>query len=189
MRALDDKYIVNLFFERDERALRETENKYSAYLRKIAYNILGNDDDVSECVNDTYLAAWNSIPPHNPTNLLTYLSKLTRRCAIDKYRRKTRQKRYGSEYTASLSELSEVLPGGENPYDVFDAKMLTKSIESFLRGISDDARQVFVARYYFLDSVADIARTSGMTQSKVKTLLHRTRVKLKEHLEREGYSI
>ena len=175
--------------QRDERALRETENKYSAYLRKIAYNILGNDDDASECVNDTYLAAWNSIPPHKPENLITYLSKLVRRYAIDTYRRKTRQKRYCSEYTASLSELAEILPGGERPDEVLDAKLLTKSMEDFLRSISDDARQVFVARYYFLDSVTDIGRTFGMTQSKVKTLLHRTRTKLREHLEREGYSV
>ncbi len=186
---MDDRYIVELFFERDERALRETENKYSAYIRKVAYNILGSEEDVSECENDTYLAAWNSIPPHKPENLITYLSKLVRRCAIDRYRLKTRQKRYGSEYTASLSELAEILPGGDSPEDAFEVKLLTKSIEDFLKSLTDDARQVFIARYYFLDSVSDIAKTFGMTAGKVKTLLHRTRVKLKEHLEHEGYSV
>ena len=186
---MDDKYIVELFFERDERALRETENKYSAYLRKVAFNILGSEEDVSECVNDTYLAAWNSIPPQKPQNLLTYLSKLVRRTSIDVYRAKTRQKRYGSEYTASLSELAEILPGGDSPEDAFEVKLLTKSIEAFLSSLTEDARQVFIARYYFLDSVSDIAKTFGMTAGKVKTLLCRTRTKLRVHLEREGYSV
>ncbi len=112
---MDDNYIVGLFFERNERAIRETENKYSAYLRKVAYNILGSEEDVSECVNDTYLAAWNSIPPQKPQNLLTYLSKLVRRTSIDVCRRKMRQKRIASEYTSSLSEMSEILPGGDRP--------------------------------------------------------------------------
>ncbi len=189
MRTLNDRYIVELFFERDERAIRETENKYSSYLRKVAFNILGSEEDVSECVNDTYLAAWNSIPPQRPENLITYLSKLIRRISIDVYRRRTRQKRIVSEYTASLSELSEVLPGGDVPDDVLDMKLLSEAIDSFVRELSDDARQVFIARYYFLDSVSDIAKLFGMTSGKVKTLLFRTRVKLREYLEHEGYSV
>ena len=186
---MDDNLIVGLFFERDERAIREAENKYSAYLRKIAYNILGSDEDVAECVNDTYLAAWNSIPPHKPTNLLTYLSKLARRCAVDVYRTRTRQKRRGSEYSASLSELSEVLQGGERPDDALNAKLLTKSIEDFLKGVPDESRRVFIARYYFLDSIADISKCFGISAGKVKTLLHRTRLKLKEHLESDGFTV
>ena len=186
---MDDNLIVELFFGRDERAIREAENKYSAYLRKVAYNILGSDEDVSECVNDTYLAAWNSIPPHKPTNLLTYLSKLVRRSAVDIYRSRTRQKRRGSEYSASLSELSEVLPSGDSPDDALNAKLLTKTIEDFLKGVTDESRKVFVARYYFLDSVSDISKYFGISTGKVKTILHRTRRKLREHLEREGFPV
>lgn len=186
---MEDEAIVSLYWDRDERAIRETEEKYDRYLTKIAYNILNDREDSRESVNDTYLAAWDSIPPHRPGVLSAYLAKLTRRISIDRFRYRTRDKRMGSEYAVSLSELGDCVSGGNTTEEIVNVKLLADSIGIFLRLQSREARTTFIARYYFLDSVKEIARSSGMSESKVKSLLHRTRVALKKYLEEEGFSL
>ena len=186
---MEDEAIVSLYWDRDERAIRETEEKYDRYLTKIAYNILNDREDSRESVNDTYLAAWDSMPPHRPGVLSAYLAKLTRRISIDRFRYRTRDKRAGSEYAISLSELGDCVSGGNTTEEIVNVKLLADSIGIFLRLQSKDARTAFIARYYFLDSIRDISRSTGMSESKVKSLLHRTRIALKKYLEEEGFSL
>lgn len=186
---MEDEKIVDLYWQRSESAIRETEIKYDRYLTKIAYNILADAEDSRESVNDTYLAAWNSMPPHRPGVLSTYLGKLTRRISIDCFRRRTRQKRGGSEYELSLSELGDCVSGGNTTEEIINVKLLADAIGIFLRLQSVEARNAFIGRYYYLDSLKEVAAYCGMTESKCKTLLFRTRVALKEYLREEGFEV
>ena len=186
---MEDEKIVDLYWQRSESAIRETEIKYDRYLTKIAYNILADTEDSRESVNDTYLAAWNSMPPHRPGVLSTYLGKLTRRISIDCFRRRTRQKRGGSEYELSLSELGDCVSGGNTTEEIVNVKLLADAIGIFLRLQSEEARNAFIGRYYYLDSLKEVAAYCGMTESKCKTLLFRTRVALKEYLREEGFDV
>ena len=186
---MEDEKIISLYWERSEDAIRETEIKYDRYLFKIAQNILNDREDSRESVSDTYLSAWNSMPPHRPGVLSAYLAKLTRRISIDRFRYRTRQKREASEYTISLSELSECVSGDNSAEEIVNAKLLADSIGIYLRTQSDEARTAFLGRYYFLDSVREVAAYCGITESKCKTLLHRTRVGLKEYLRKEGFDL
>ena len=186
---MEDEKIVSLYWDRDERAIRETEEKYDRYLTKIAQNILNNYEDSRESVNDTYLAAWNSMPPHRPSVLSTYLAKLTRRISIDIFRGRTRVKRQGSEYALSLQELGECVSGGNTTEEILNVKLLADAIGIYLRTLSPEARNLFIGRYYYLDSLKEAAAYCGMTESKAKSLLHRTRLGLKEHLRKEGFEL
>ena len=186
---MEDERIVTLYWERSEQAIAETEKKYDRYLEKIAHNILNNIEDSRESVNDTYLAAWNSMPPHRPSILSAYLAKLTRRISIDRFRYRTRDKRMGSEYAISLSELSDCVSGGNTAEEIFNAKALADAIGVYLRLQSREVQTAFMGRYYFLDPVKEIAAYLGMSESKVKSLLYRTRLGLKEYLEKEGFCL
>ena len=186
---MEDEKIVALYWDRDEGAIRETERKYDRYLTKIAYNILNNLDDSRESVNDTYLAAWDSMPPHRPSVLSAYLAKLIRRISIDCFRYRTRDKRLASEYAVSLSELGECVSGGNTTERAYEEKELADTIAAYLRQCSEEARNAFICRYYYLDSIREVAISCGMTESKCKSLLHRTRLGLKEYLNREGYAV
>lgn len=186
---MQDEKIVELYWQRDESAIRETQEKYENYLYKIAYNILSDKEDSHESVNDTYLAAWNSMPPHKPNVLSTYLGKLTRRISIDIFRKRNRIKRQASEYALSLTELEDCISGDNSPEKDYEAKVLGEAINSFLRTLSVDARNVFIGRYYFLDSVKDVAKYCGISESKAKTLLFRTRNSLREYLKKEGFDL
>ena len=186
---MEDEQIVELYWKRSETAIRETESKYDRYLTKIAYNILADLEDSRESVNDTYLAAWNSIPPHRPGVLSTYLAKLTRRISISRLRYRTRDKRRASEYEISLSELGDCVSGGNSTEEAVNVKLLADAIGIFLRLQPEDNRNVFIGRYYFLDSVKEVAAYCGMTESKCKTVLFRTRQALKEYLEKEGFVV
>ena len=186
---MDDNMIVELFWNRDETAISETEKKYDKYLTKIAYNILMSEEDSKESVNDTYLAAWNSIPPQKPTVLQTYLAKLTRRISIDIFRRKNRDKRRSSEYAASLSELEEVISGDASLDDTIEARILSDSIGEFLKKISKTERVIFVGRYYYCDSIKNISAYCNISESKAKSILFRTRKKLKDYLKKEGFNV
>ena len=186
---MNDEQIVSLYWDRDETAIRETEEKYDRYLTKIAYNILNNPEDSRESVNDTYLAAWNSMPPHRPSVLSAYLAKLTRRISIDLFRYRTRDKRLGSEYAISLSELGDCVSGGNTTEEIVNVKLLADAIGIYLRTQSAEARTAFLGRYYFLDSVREVAAYLGITESKCKTLLFRTRKGLREYLEKEGFCL
>ena len=186
---MEDEQIVALYWERDEQAISETERKYDRYLLKIANNILNNQEDSRESVNDTYLAAWNSMPPHRPGVLSAYLAKLTRRISIDCFRYRTRNKRMASEYAVSLSELSDCVSGGNTTEEIINAKALADAIGVYLRLQSKETQAAFLGRYYFLDPVKEIAAYLGMSESKVKSLLYRTRLGLKEYLEKEGFCL
>lgn len=184
---MEDAQIVSLYWDRDESAIRETETKYARYLTKIACNILNDVEDSRESVNDTYLAAWDSIPPHRPGILSAYLAKLTRRISIDRFRYRTRDKRMGSEYALSLEELGDCVCGGDTTQEAVNEKLLADAIGIYLRLLPEDARTAFVGRYYFLDPLKEVAAYCGMSESKAKSLLYRTRVGLKEYLQKEGY--
>ena len=186
---MKDEKIVSLYWQRDEAAIRETEEKYDRYLTKIAQNILNNHEDSRESVNDTYLAAWDSMPPHRPTVLSTYLAKLTRRISIDIFRHRNRQKRQASEYAISLSELEDCVSGGNTTEEIVNVKLLADAIGIYLRTLPADARNLFIGRYYYLDSLKEAAAYCGMTESKAKSLLHRTRLGLKDHLTKEGFDL
>lgn len=186
---MQDEEIIALYQQRDEKAIKETELKYSRYLLKIAYNILFDWEDSRECVNETYLKAWRSIPPHEPKVLSAYLGKITRQLSIDLFRTKNREKRKASEYAVSLCELEECVPDGETAELMTDTKLLAEAINSYLRTLSAQARSIFVGRYYFSDSVKEIAGYCNMSESKVKSMLYRTRQGLKKYLTKEGFEI
>ena len=183
---MEDSQIVSLYWQRQEEAIGQTEKKYGSYLTTIAYNILADWEDSRESVNDTYLAAWDSIPPHKPQVLSTYLGKLTRRISIDLFRKRTSEKRGGGEYILSLDELGRCI-GSNSIEEAIDMQALSNAIATFLRTVSPEVRNVFIGRYYYLDPVKKIAGYCGITESKAKILLHRTRQDLWKFLEKEGF--
>ena len=184
---MDDKSIVDLFWQRNEQAISKTAEKYEPYLRSIAFRILGDPSDTEECVNDTYNAAWNSIPPHKPTVLSTYLGKLTRRICLKVLRSRSTQKRGSNEVTLSLDELAECIPAGSCLDDAIELKELVASLNRFLASLPVTERRVFVLRYWHALPIASICKQLGFSKSKVESMLHRTRFKLKNQLEKEGY--
>ncbi len=188
---MQDQEIVSLYWQRKEAAIRETEQKYGHYLTVVAYNILGDMEDSKESVNDTYLKAWNSIPPQKPDILSTYLAKLARRTAIDLFRKKHREKRRASEYTISLAELEDCVPDGrgDTTEQEMEKRLLAEAIGVYLRTLSAEARNTFLGRYYFADSMKQVAAYYGMSEAKVKSLLYRTRLGLKAYLEQEGFKV
>ncbi|MBP3702045.1 MAG: RNA polymerase sigma factor [Lachnospiraceae bacterium] len=184
---MQDEAIVALYWQRDEAAIRETQDKYGRYLTKIAYNILSDLEDSMESVNDTYLHAWNSMPPHRPSILSSYLAKIIRRVSIDIFRRQHRQKRQASQYALSLTELADCLSGGNTTEEEADVKLLAQSINSYLQSLPEEPRTLFIGRYFFMDSLKETAALCGMTESKAKSMLHRTRLGLQAHLRQEGF--
>lgn len=186
---MTDEKIVDLYWKRDESAVAETQQKYEHYLTKIAYNILNDIEDSLESVNDTYLRAWKAMPPHRPAVLSTFLAKITRRVAIDMVRKRNRGKRIPSEYTYSLTELEDCIPCGSGPEHKAETALLAKVINEYLRTLPEETRNLFIGRYFFLDSLKEAAAYCGMSEAKAKTLLYRTRCGLKECLEKEGFFI
>lgn len=184
---MNDTAIVELYFARSERALEETHAKYGAFLERISYNILASREDAQECVNDTYTAAWNTIPPTRPASLSAYLGRLTRGLSIDRWRMHRAKKRGGGEITLALDELSECIPGGGDPAHEVERRELRDTVDGFLATLGADERMVFMRRYWYMDTVPDIARRYGFTRAKVTSMLHRTREKLREVLIKEGY--
>lgn len=186
---MEDEKIVCLYWDRDERAIAETETKYDRYLTKIARNILEDLEDSRESVNDTYLAAWNSMPPQRPSVLSTYLGRITRQLSIDRFRYRNRDKRRESQYALSLQELGDCVSAGNTTEEIVNVKLLADTIGIFLRLQSEEARNAFIGRYYYLDSLKEVAAYCGMTEAKCKMLLYRTRVGLKEYLRKEGFDL
>ena len=184
---MEDKQIVQLYWDRCQMAIDETEKKYGKYCYSIAYNILGNASDAEESLNDTYLDAWNSMPPHRPDILSAFLGKITRRIAIDRFRYHHAEKRGAGEIPLVLDELQECIADRKSVEKEVELQELTEQIESFLEGLALTERQVFVCRYWYMDSVASICMQFGFSPSKVKTMLFRTREKLKVFLDKEGY--
>ena len=184
---MEDDSIVNLYWARCENAISETSKKYGNYCHSIAYGILGNIEDADESVNDTYLDAWNSIPPHRPSILSTFLGKITRRISIDKWRGRTAKKRGGGEIVLVLDELSDCIPSNQNVEPEVEAAELVQLIDSFVMSLSPMERRVFICRYWYFDPISEIAQRFGFSQSKVKMMLHRQRKNLLNRLEREEF--
>lgn len=182
-----DEEIVARYWRRDETALQQTQEKYESGLLKVAYNILCDREDSRESVNDTYLRAWNSMPPHRPQILFTYLCRITRHLSIDRYRKRNSQKRQASEYACSLSELEDCISAGNVTEQEVDLHLLAAAIQDYLRTLPQEARDIFVGRYYFADSLREVASYYDMSESKVKSMLYRIRRGLRGWLEKEGF--
>lgn len=180
---MEDVEILDLFFDRNEQAIAETKVKYGKLIYSISYRILNNREDAEECENDTYLGAWNAIPPERPKRFSAYLSKLVRNISISRHRINHAEKRGGSQVALSLQELDECLPA---PLETH-TEHLASALNSFLDTLSKQERMVFVCRYWRCDAVGDIAKQFGFGESKVKMMLLRTREKLRKFLEKEGY--
>lgn len=186
---MNDNQIVSLFFDRDQRAIEETAKKYGSYCYSIAYSILQNREDAEEAVSDTYLGAWAAIPPHKPVKLHTFLGKIARRTALKRWEKNHAWKRGGGEVELALEELSDLLPNGNTPESAMEGKELTRILNEFLKKLPQEERQVFVCRYWYLDSIADIAGRFGFTRSKVKSMLSRSRTKLRNILKKEEITL
>ena len=184
---ITDALIVELFFERNERALRETQHVYGRYLFSIAKNILGSDEDAEECENDAYLAAWNTIPPQRPASLKSYLSALVRRTALDLFDKTRAGKRGGGQGVLVYEELSEIIGGKSD--DPVDRIALRDAMNSFIESLPPRDRVLFVQRYYHIYSIKDIAADNDMRESAVKMRLQRLRQRLAEHLASQGFNL
>ena len=184
---IDDLRIIELYFERDEQAIKETDAKYGKLCHSIAYNILNNHEDSEECVNDTYAGVWNAIPPTRPNNFMSFVCKIARNLSLKRLEFMKREKR-SADVLLSLDELASVLPDERYAPDVSDEDV-GKLISKFLRTQKEDVRSVFIRKYYFFDSIGKIAERFGFTESKVKNMLFYTRNKLRDYLIKEGGEI
>jgi RNA polymerase sigma-70 factor (ECF subfamily) len=184
---MNDTEIVELYWNRKERAVEETAKKYGSYCYTIAYNILSNHEDSEESVNDTYIEAWNAIPPHRPLILSSFLGKITRRLAIDKWRSAHAQKRGGGEITDVLDELTECVAYEDSAERHLEKQMLSRAINDFLKTLSETERKIFVCRYFYMESVEAVCKRFGYSVSKVKSILFRVREKLRIYLQKEGF--
>lgn len=183
---MEDRQIIDLYWRRSESAISETAVKYGNYLHAIAYNILTSREDAQECVSDTYLAAWNRLPPQRPAILSAFLGKITRYISISRWRRRSADKRGGGEMPIALEELEACVADGMDVEAAYQRKETVAAVNRFLDTLGDEERNIFLRRYWFLDSAQDIAARYGISQSKVSTTLHRTRTKLRGCLEKEG---
>ncbi len=186
---MDDSAIVELFWKRDEQAIAATTEKYNVYCLSIAMNILGNIEDAEECVNDAYLNTWNSIPPNKPKMLSTYLGKIVRNMSFNLCKKNRAKKRTNGSFTLILDELSEIITDSKNIEDEGNARFLLENINSFLKEIPAEKRQIFVCRYWYSDSVRDIAKRYGMTENNVSVTLKRIRKKLHDYLVERGVDL
>ena len=184
---MKDEAIIELYEARSEAALDESGRAYGKYLHAVAYGILRDHGDAEETVNDTLLKAWAAIPPEHPANLKGFLRRITRQLAINRLEQKTAAKRGGGEYALALDELAECIPGSDSGEDIADTIALKDALNRFLRGLPEEQRNVFVRRYWHMESVAEIAAACGISESKVKSMLMRTRNRLRKKLTEEGF--
>lgn len=184
---MDDKQIIELYFRRDEQAIRESMEAYDAYCHSIAVGILSDPADAEEAVADTWLAAWNSIPPTYPQSLRLYLGRLTRNLSIDLWRRNRTQTRGGDRIPQVLEELSECVGPASDPEQQFRAKELGRMVTAFLKSEPAMRRSVFLRRYFYFEDLPDIASRYQLRESNVRMMLSRTRQKLRKYLIQEGY--
>ena len=184
---MEDSRIVELYWQKNADAISETADKYGSYCFTIAENILHNAEDSEECVNDTWLRAWNAIPPQKPNVLRIFLAKITRNLAFNRFNARNAEKRGGGETVLVLDELGECLGGGTDAEAAYEAKELGRCIRHFVRALPEREGNVLIRRYFFAEPVADIAKRYGLTENNVMVILSRTRRKLKAHLLKEGY--
>ena len=183
---MEDRQIIDLYFRRDEDAIVRTREKYGGYCYHIAANILPLREDAEECVSDTWLRAWNAIPPARPDPLRSWLGRVTRNLALSHWRKDRAQKRGGSEAALAFEELSDCLSGGEEPERVVEASALADAVNAFLATLKPRERSLFLARYWYFAPVREIAARTGKSESAVKSSLLRTRRKLYDYLNEEG---
>ena len=186
---MEDKEIIKLYLDRNEKAIAATSEKYGSYCKTISVNILKNDEDAEECVNDTYMKTWNAIPPQIPVIFSAFLGKIVRNISFNKYRHNNSQKRGGSEMPLILDELGEIVSGKESVEDEIDKKELLRDINGFLNSISEYKRGIFIRRYWYSDKVSDIAQRYGRSENSVSVELNRIRKKLSDHLLKRGYEL
>ncbi len=184
---MDDTQIIDLYWQRSEKAISETEAKYGRFCYSLAMNVLANKEDAQECVNDTYLAAWNALPPNRPAFLNAFLGKLTRRISIDRWRAISAYKRGGGQIRLALEELTDCASGEPSVEERAMGREACAALNRFLESLPQTERTVFVRRYFLFDPVADIGKSFGFTESKVTSMLSRTRLKLRTYLTKEGY--
>lgn len=183
---MDDSEIIELYWSRRESAISETAAKYGGFCYSIAYNILANNEDAEESVSDTYMAAWTAMPPNRPNILAAFLAKITRHLSIDRWRARNRYKRGGGEIVLALEELAECVSDDQTVEKAFARKQLAVLFNRFLDSLPETERRIFLCRYWYLDPISDIANYYGFSNSKVTSMLHRTRGKLRAALEKEG---
>ena len=186
---VEDVGIIQLYWDRDESAITESSGKYGAYCASIARNILHSPPDEEECVSDTWLKAWNAMPPHRPGVLSAFFGKITRNLSFDRYKSLHRQKRGGGQMEAVLDELAECVSGVSSTEQTWDEKELAAEINRFLQGLSEEKRALFILRYWSAASLADIAERTGMSENNVSVNLNRIRTKLKTHLIERGFDV
>ena len=186
---MNDSKIIELYWNRRESAITESNLKYGSYCHSIAFSILQKNTDAEECVTDTWLNAWNSIPPNRPQKLKCFFAKITRNLAIDRWRKTSAEKRGGTETDLLLDELSECITYGDTAEDEYFAKELGTSINNFLGLQKSREANIFVLRYFYAKTVAEIAKSQHLTETNVAVILSRTRQKLRDHLIKEGYEL
>ncbi len=186
---MEDEMIYDLYFARDEEAIRQTEKKYGRYCFKIAYDILYNREDAGECVNDTWIRTWNAIPPKRPAIFSSFLAAITRNLSLNRYEERHAEKRGNGEIPLCLDELSEVIGKKSDVEENMDLIYLKDSLNRFLRDLPKKERILFVQRYFYVLSIDEIARKNLLSPSNVKMTLLRTREKLREELRKEGYAV
>ena len=189
VRFVEDAKIVQLYWDRDEQAIPETADKYGRYCTSIARNILANKEDAEECVNDTYLNAWNAMPPHRPNSLSTFLGKITRNLSFNRYKHNTAEKRGGGELPLVLDELSELVSGTEDVGQEAEYHELVKALNQFLQGLPMEKRMIFVRRYWYTDSISEIANRFDMKEGTVSMTLNRLRNRLRNYLLERGFEL
>lgn len=186
---MEDDAIYTLYFQRNEGAIAATHQKYGSWCRGIAHRILNIKEETEECVSDTYLTAWNHIPPQKPAVFRAWLGKITRNLALDRWRKFSAEKRGGGEMDLALEELSFCVSGSDPIDEMIDSGTIHRAIDTFLSGLSETQRNIFLRRYWHLSSIREIAETYHMSEGKVRSLLFRLRKKLKEQLEKEGIEL
>lgn len=185
---MDDRKIINLFFERSEKAIVELSNKYGSVCRKVSMNVLNNHRDVEECVNDAYLGVWNTIPPEKPNPLLAFVCRIVRNISINRYKKNTSQKRKGN-YDLCLEELQNCITTQGSIEEDLEETELSSYIDEFLDSLTQINRMLFVRRFWFMDSYEDIAKASGLKEGAIRTRLSRIKADLKKYLEKKGVII
>ena len=186
---MDDNAIIDLYFARDQEAVEATSREYGAYCTAIAVKILDDRGAAEECVNDTWLKCWQSIPPQRPKSLKSFAGRIARNLALSALRAESAQKRGGGQVQLALDELSEVVSGGDTPEGALDRKAFRAALDGFLAGLPERNRNLFLRRYWYLDSVEALAKRYAMSKTQVTTTLHRLRQKLRVHLEQEGFEL
>ena len=187
--CMDDNGIIQLYWDRNYHAISATSEKYGHYCKSIAKSILNSEEDAEECVNDTYLNAWNSMPPHWPEHLATFLGKITRNLSFNRYRRDHAEKRGGGETALILDELTDCVSGTDNVEEIMERQELIKAVNTFVRSLSLEKRTMFTRRYWYADSISDIAKDYHMLRGTVSKTLERTRKQLRTYLTERGFDL